>query len=46
MEIKTFYDHRIAMCFSPWKRLFPNLEFDDYTCVEKSFPDFWNQINP
>jgi 3-phosphoshikimate 1-carboxyvinyltransferase len=45
MEIKTFYDHRIAMCFSPWKRLFPNLEFDDYTCVEKSFPDFWNQIN-
>ena len=43
--IKTFHDHRIAMCFSPWKRLYPNLEFDDYACVEKSFPDFWNQIN-
>jgi 3-phosphoshikimate 1-carboxyvinyltransferase len=46
MEIKTSHDHRIAMCFSPWKRLYPNLEFDDYACVEKSFPDFWNQINP
>jgi 3-phosphoshikimate 1-carboxyvinyltransferase len=45
MEIKTFHDHRIAMCFSPWKRLYPNLEFDDYACVEKSFPNFWNQIN-
>lgn len=45
MEIKTFHDHRIAMCFAPWKRLYPNLEFDDYACVEKSFPDFWNQIN-
>ncbi len=45
MEIKTFHDHRIAMCFSPWKSLYPNLEFDDYACVEKSFPNFWNQIN-
>jgi 3-phosphoshikimate 1-carboxyvinyltransferase len=46
LTIKTFQDHRIAMCFAPWKMVFPQLKFDDIACVEKSFPDFWNQINP
>ena len=46
LTIKTFNDHRIAMSFAPWKLVFPQLQFDDVRCVEKSFPDFWNQINP
>jgi 3-phosphoshikimate 1-carboxyvinyltransferase len=46
LTIKTFHDHRIAMSFAPWKLTFPQLQFDDTACVVKSFPDFWNQINP
>ncbi|MEY3966313.1 MAG: hypothetical protein RL263_1482 [Bacteroidota bacterium] len=46
LTIKTFHDHRIAMSFAPWKMIFPQLQFDDTACVVKSFPDFWNQINP
>lgn len=46
LTIKTYHDHRIAMSFAPWKLAIPQLQFDDVRCVEKSFPDFWNQINP
>ncbi len=44
-EIKTYDDHRIAMCFAIAKLLIPDISFDDKEVVKKSFPDFWNYWN-
>ncbi len=43
LEVKTFSDHRIAMAFAPLALLNPLL-IDDIQCVEKSFPNFWNEL--
>ena len=43
MHIETRSDHRIAMAFSALKHWIPNLTFSDTHCVEKSFPQFWEQ---
>lgn len=43
IHIKTFSDHRIAMAFAPLAMLNP-LIIDDIQCVEKSFPQFWNEL--
>ncbi len=40
--IETFNDHRIAMSFALFKLSGLNVEFDNYECVSKSFPNFWN----
>ena len=42
-EIKTFGDHRIAMAFSIAELLTSsNNVFDDLTCIDISFPNFFN----
>jgi len=43
MHIETHSDHRIAMAFAALKPWIPDLSFSDTTCVEKSFPQFWEQ---
>ena len=43
--IRTYRDHRMAMAFAPARLAFPDLRIEDPTVVEKSFPDFWNQIS-
>lgn len=37
-------DHRIAMAFGLLSLLEPGIEVEDRRCVDKSFPDFWEQL--
>ena len=41
-RIETFNDHRIAMAFSIPGLKIPGMEIENETCVEKSFPNFWD----
>ena len=41
--IHTHSDHRMAMAFAPLTCMY-DLEFDDIQCVEKSFPNFWKEL--
>lgn len=43
-QINTQSDHRIAMAFSALKPWIPELSYTDAECVEKSFPQFWEQL--
>ena len=40
-KIDTFNDHRIAMAFSMPGLIIPGMEIENETCVEKSFPNYW-----
>lgn len=42
--IRTYLDHRMAMAFAPAKLAFPCISIEDPKVVDKSFPDFWNEI--
>ncbi|MCM1491395.1 MAG: 3-phosphoshikimate 1-carboxyvinyltransferase [Muribaculum sp.] len=42
--IHTYQDHRMAMAFAPAKIIYPNLEIENPEVVEKSFPNFWEEI--
>ena len=44
LHVDTQSDHRIAMAFSALKPWIPALSFTDTACVEKSFPQFWEQL--
>ena len=44
LQIDTQSDHRIAMVFSALKPWIPTLSYTDTACVEKSFPQFWEQL--
>jgi 3-phosphoshikimate 1-carboxyvinyltransferase len=41
-RIETFNDHRIAMAFSIPGLIIPGIEIENETCVEKSFPNYWD----
>lgn len=41
-RIETFNDHRIAMAFSIPGLKIPGMEIENETCVEKSFPNYWD----
>lgn len=40
--IETFNDHRIAMAFSIPGLLVDGIEIENPSCVEKSFPNYWD----
>ncbi|WP_432712851.1 3-phosphoshikimate 1-carboxyvinyltransferase [Pedobacter sp.] len=42
--INTYDDHRMAMAFAPLSLLIPEVEIEDLHVVEKSYPDFWNDL--
>ncbi|MDE6018253.1 MAG: 3-phosphoshikimate 1-carboxyvinyltransferase [Muribaculaceae bacterium] len=42
--IRTYQDHRMAMAFAPARLLFPDLQIEDPSVVEKSFPSYWHEI--
>jgi|694.fasta_scaffold49622_6 3-phosphoshikimate 1-carboxyvinyltransferase len=42
--IKTYGDHRMAMAFAPLALIFDKVDIENPEVVEKSFPDFWNQL--
>ena len=44
IQIETKSDHRIAMAFSALKPWIAALSYTDTACVEKSFPQFWEQL--
>ncbi len=44
-EIDTYKDHRIAMSFAIAGLKIPGIYIRDESCVEKSFPEFWNVFN-
>lgn len=41
---KTYDDHRMAMAFAPLSLLIPEVEIEDLHVVEKSYPDFWKDL--
>ena len=43
VSIKTYEDHRMAMAFAPLCMLM-DVDFDDATVVNKSYPSFWKDI--
>jgi len=43
VKIDTYQDHRMAMAFAPLCMLM-EVEIEDPDIVNKSFPEFWNQI--
>ncbi len=43
-DIKTFEDHRIAMCFGVASLKIPGIRIHGQECVVKSFPDFWQRF--
>ncbi len=43
-SIKTYNDHRIAMSFAIAGLLTPGIEISDKKCVDKSFPEFWKEL--
>ncbi|MDL1913089.1 MAG: 3-phosphoshikimate 1-carboxyvinyltransferase [Bergeyella sp.] len=44
ITIETYNDHRMAMCFAPFC-LLQELEIKDAGVVEKSYPEFWEDLD-
>ena len=44
LTIKTYDDHRMAMAFAPIALLINTVELEDMDVVEKSYPDFWKDL--
>lgn len=44
ITIGTYDDHRMAMAFAPLSLLVKEVEIEDYQVVEKSYPDFWKDL--
>lgn len=42
--IRTYDDHRMAMAFAPLSIRIKELEIEDMDVVEKSYPDFWKDL--
>ena len=44
ITIKTYDDHRMAMAFAPIALLINEMVIEDMDVVEKSYPDFWKDL--
>jgi 3-phosphoshikimate 1-carboxyvinyltransferase len=44
-RIETYKDHRIAMAFAIAGLVTEGIEIKDRTCVNKSFPGFWDTLD-
>lgn len=42
--IKTYNDHRMAMCAAVLKSRIPSLKIQNPGCVSKTYPNFWNDF--
>lgn len=45
IEFSSFDDHRLAMAFSLMALVFKEIIIDNPSCVEKSFKNFWQEVN-
>jgi 3-phosphoshikimate 1-carboxyvinyltransferase len=43
--VQTYRDHRMAMSFSLLGVMSPGIAIADPTCVNKTFPDFWDTLD-
>jgi len=43
-DIRTYNDHRIAMSFAVASLAAPGIDIADKKCVDKSFPEFWEEL--
>jgi len=43
--IATYNDHRMAMSFSLAGLRIPGVQIENPKCVEKSFPNFWQEFD-
>ena len=43
--VKTYDDHRMAMAFSVFSGLYGSIEISSPEVVNKSFPNFWEQVD-
>lgn len=44
IEIETYDDHRIAMCFGIIRDIFPSIKIKNPNCVSKSYSTFWEDL--
>lgn len=44
LEVETYQDHRMAMSFAPLAVIYGELEIVNPDVVQKSYPDYWNQL--
>jgi 3-phosphoshikimate 1-carboxyvinyltransferase len=44
VKFQTYDDHRMAMAFAPLSLFINEVEMEDYQVVEKSYPDFWKDL--
>ncbi len=44
ISIETYEDHRMAMAFAPLALVIDEVEIQDPDVVQKSYPDFWNDL--
>lgn len=44
VQFQTYDDHRMAMAFAPLAFFIDEIEMEDYQVVEKSYPDFWKDL--
>ena len=42
--IKTYHDHRLAMCFATLGLIVPGMQIHDPSCVKKTFPNFFQKL--
>jgi 3-phosphoshikimate 1-carboxyvinyltransferase len=45
LKFSSFDDHRLVMAFALIGLIVKEIEIDNYSCVEKSYKDFWKNIN-
>lgn len=43
-NIKTYNDHRMAMCFAVLGTKVPGIVIEDPGCTEKTYPNFWEDM--
>ncbi len=43
-RIKTYSDHRMAMCFAVLGTRVPGIEIENPDCVSKTYPNFWKDF--
>ncbi len=43
-KIETYNDHRMAMSFAVAGLVVNGIEISDKKCVDKSFPQFWEEL--
>ncbi len=44
IHIKTYNDHRLAMCFGILIDILPQIEIENPDCVSKSYSTFWSDL--